>query len=45
MKKEFESQDFQLTYEYVHSIKNEIELKIPTDAVEKQGYKLIRGVK
>ena len=41
MKKEFESQDFQLTYEYVRSIENEIELKIPTDAVEKQGYKIV----
>ena len=41
LKNEFESQKFQLTYEYVHSIENKIELKIPTDTVEKQGYKIV----
>ena len=41
LKKEFESQEFQLTYEYVRSIENEIELKIPTDTVKNQGYKIV----
>ena len=41
LKKEFESQEFLLTYEYVHSIENEIELKIPTDVVKGQEYKVV----
>ena len=41
LEKEFKSREFRLTYEFVRSIENEIELKIPTDTIEKQGYKIV----